>query len=214
MELWNKDDEFRKDYIRCNMRSTLRRLKTLDGRSLGPDEEPPVLPINVNERVHSHLADPYKAISSKLVSTLEQETPVPAVTVKRQITDGESFEMEEPKNQMLKGNITVKRMTVSGPEVASSPETDVKENLQTKEELELAAKAEKSRKQEIDAKLKEQHRLEEKAKAQEALQRKKRKAEKAQIRAELRAQKEAEQKEKVITLPFKCIFYHIFKEYN
>ncbi|KAK9270106.1 hypothetical protein L1049_025680 [Liquidambar formosana] len=51
MELWNKNDEFRKDYLRCNIRSTLRRLRTLDGRSLGPDEEPPILPKFVNGRV-------------------------------------------------------------------------------------------------------------------------------------------------------------------
>ncbi|PIA26283.1 hypothetical protein AQUCO_09500033v1 [Aquilegia coerulea] len=43
IELWNKNDEFRKDYIRCNTLSTLRRLRTLDGRALGPDEEPPLL---------------------------------------------------------------------------------------------------------------------------------------------------------------------------
>lgn len=67
---------------------------------------------------------------------------------------------------------------------------------QTKEEQELARKEEELRKEEAAAKLKEQRRLEEKAKAMEALERKRRNAEKAHIRAELRAQKEAEQKEK------------------
>ncbi|KAI4317066.1 hypothetical protein L6164_024976 [Bauhinia variegata] len=39
MGLWNQNDEFRREYVKSNTRSTLRRLKTLDGRSLGPDEE-------------------------------------------------------------------------------------------------------------------------------------------------------------------------------
>ncbi|KAL7154438.1 hypothetical protein ABFS83_03G002600 [Erythranthe nasuta] len=43
MKLWNKDDEFRREYVRFNGRSTITRLETLDGRSLGPDEVPPVL---------------------------------------------------------------------------------------------------------------------------------------------------------------------------
>ncbi|KAL9171768.1 hypothetical protein ABFS82_03G002400 [Erythranthe guttata] len=48
MKLWNKDDEFRREYVRFNGRSTITRLETLDGRSLGPDEVPPVLPDHVD----------------------------------------------------------------------------------------------------------------------------------------------------------------------
>ena len=48
MELWNNNEEFRKEYIKYNMKSTLRRFRTLDGRSLGPDEEPPAL-VNVSD---------------------------------------------------------------------------------------------------------------------------------------------------------------------
>ncbi|KAA8528855.1 hypothetical protein F0562_036210 [Nyssa sinensis] len=51
MELWNNNDVYQKEYVRCNKRSMLRRLRTLDGRSLGPDELPPLLPNFVNERV-------------------------------------------------------------------------------------------------------------------------------------------------------------------
>ncbi|KAK1287519.1 Proton pump-interactor 1 [Acorus calamus] len=40
MDLWNNSDEFRNEYVKCNVPSTLRRLGTLDGRALGPDEEP------------------------------------------------------------------------------------------------------------------------------------------------------------------------------
>ncbi|KAL7116401.1 hypothetical protein ACP275_03G002900 [Erythranthe tilingii] len=48
MELWNEDGEFRREYVRFNGRSTITRLETLDGRSLGPDEVPPVLPDHVD----------------------------------------------------------------------------------------------------------------------------------------------------------------------
>ncbi|KAG5243791.1 myosin heavy chain, fast skeletal muscle [Salix suchowensis] len=51
MELWNNHDEFRKEYTSSNMRSTLRRLRTLDGRALGPDEQPPIIPSVVSQRV-------------------------------------------------------------------------------------------------------------------------------------------------------------------
>ncbi|GLT61143.1 hypothetical protein SLA2020_338680 [Shorea laevis] len=139
MELWNKDDEFRKEYIRCNTRSTLRRLRTLDGRSLGPDEEPPLIPYFVNERV------------AKNSVSLQDE-------------------IEEAREE--------------------------EERKRTKEEAELARKAEELRREEEAAKLREQQLLEEKVKAKEALERKKRNAEKAQARASLKAQKEAEQKEK------------------
>ncbi|PPS11646.1 hypothetical protein GOBAR_AA08981 [Gossypium barbadense] len=50
MDLWNNNDAFQKEYVRCNERSTLWRLRTLDGRSLGPGEVPPVIPQAVNGR--------------------------------------------------------------------------------------------------------------------------------------------------------------------
>jgi len=53
------------------------------------------------------------------------------------------------------------------------------------------------RKEKEAAMLKEQRRLEENAKAKEAMERKKRMADRAQARAALREQREAEQKEKV-----------------
>ena len=41
MGTWNNNNKFRADYIKSNERSTIRRLDTLDGRSLGPGEKPP-----------------------------------------------------------------------------------------------------------------------------------------------------------------------------
>ena len=55
MDLWNNNNEFRKEYIRCNVRRILKRLRTLDGYPLGPNEESPVIPQVLNERVAKDL---------------------------------------------------------------------------------------------------------------------------------------------------------------
>ncbi|KAL3618358.1 hypothetical protein CASFOL_038679 [Castilleja foliolosa] len=63
MQLWNTNDEFRRDYVRSNRKSTIHRLGTLDGRSRGPGEKPPVLDLapkisttvkNVPKRTDEH----------------------------------------------------------------------------------------------------------------------------------------------------------------
>ena len=194
MELWNKNDEFRKEYIRCNTRSTLRRLRTLDGRSLGPNEEPPLIPTVFNERVS-------KGNSVSLQSAVEQEKQNVQVETEK-VKEKPIVKAVEQKNQTTKSKKPVKPdllgnglATVSGRDEIE--EAKEEESKLTKEEEELARKAEELRREEEAAKLKEQRKLEEKAKAIEALERKKRNAEKAQARALLRAQKEAEQKEKV-----------------
>jgi len=197
MELWNKNDDFRRDYVRCNTRSTLRRLQTLDGRSLGPDEEPPVIPNAITVRAS-------KNISVVSQPTLEQEKkspstesvnikdePVSKVVVQRTETTQTTKAKNPPKPSRIE-----KPVARWGDE---SDEEEVKkeEPVRTKEEEELLQKAEKVRKEEEEAMLKEKRRLEEIEKAKEAQQRKKRNAEKAQQRAALKAQKEAELKEKV-----------------
>ncbi|XP_023918401.1 uncharacterized protein LOC112029955 isoform X2 [Quercus suber] len=213
MELWNKNDEFRKEYIRCNTRSTLRRLRTLDGRSLGPNEEPPLIPTVAYERAtkdYSRVTKDNSMVnkdnSVSLLSTVEQEKPVKQ---EKQVVQVETEKVKEKsivntaeqKNQTTKSKKPVKPdllgnglATVSGRDEIE--EAREEESKLTKEEEELARKAEELRREEEAAKLKEQRKLEEKNKAKEALERKKRNAEKAQARATLRAQKEAEQKEK------------------
>nr|DAD41903.1 TPA_asm: hypothetical protein HUJ06_016226 [Nelumbo nucifera] len=178
MELWNKNDEFRNEYVRCNTLSTLRRLRTLDGRSLGPDEEPPVLHNAADEIVDGAIL----ASSKIILSTSEQEKSVTPSEDEK--ADFKSRVKVEQKNIIAKSKVTKpatldnSSVTVSGREVIK--EVIIEENIQTKEEEELARKAEELRKEEAAARLKEQRRLEEKA----------------QARAELRAQKEAELKEK------------------
>lgn len=196
LELWNNNDEFRKEYVNSNIRSTLRRLKTVDGRSLGPDEEAPLLPHFLNDRVA-------KNISLTQTSALEREETEQVVPIKSEKVDDkplpvvceqrdQTAKFKKPAKPSCPENVST---TVSGRDDESEEAKEEVRKL-TKEEEEMARKAEEKRKEEAAAKLREQRRLEEKAKAQEALERKKRIAEKAQARAALRAQKEAELKEK------------------
>lgn len=202
MELWNKNDEFRRDYVRCNTRSTLRRLQTLDGRSLGPDEEPPVIPNAITERAvknnsmvsQSTLEQKKKPTSTESVSIKDE--PVSKVVVQRTETSQTTTKSKKP----IKPAPLEKFVARWGDESDEEEKEQEKEPVRTKEEEEMILKAEKARKEEEEAKLKEKRRQEEIEKAKEALQRKKRIAEKAQQRALLKAQKEAELKEKVTTI--------------
>ncbi|XP_043713260.1 uncharacterized protein LOC122661811 [Telopea speciosissima] len=197
MELWNKNDEFRKEYIRCNTMSILRRLTTLDGRSLGPGEEPPVIHL-VDERVDNVLVASSQIDSALVVSPSESEKAfvlgeAEKGNVKSVVRVQQENETARSKKASKPTALENGSATFSGREEKDEVE---EENKKSKEEEELARKAEELRKEEATARLKEQRRLEEKVKAKEAEERKRRNAEKAQARAELRAQREAELKEK------------------
>ncbi|GMH09252.1 hypothetical protein Nepgr_011093 [Nepenthes gracilis] len=192
MEMWNKNDEFRRDYIRSNTRSTLRRFKTLDGRSLGIDERPPSLGGVARECLNSS----NKVNPEATVSSAERES-----LVKTEIA------VDKPVKKVVQQNNLTAIARKSSKPIPSidgfaeasrriEVEKDKEEQKLSKEEVELARKAQELKREEEAAILKEQRRLEEKEKAQDALERKRRIAEKAQARAEFRAQKEAEQKEK------------------
>lgn len=216
MNKWNNDDEFRSYYVRCNTRSTYRRLGTLDGRSLGPDEEPPRI-------TYATRTDKLRT-SSDRAEKHETVPPVSAQEEKVFIYEGSKVENKavakpaEQKTQTTKPKKTVKpdqpppivTELVSRKEEIEKSETKEEEEEPpklTKEEEELMKKEEEKRKQKEAAKLKEQHRLEEIAKAKEAMERKKKREEKAKARAVLKAQKEAEEREKV-TFPS---FFPLFK---
>ncbi|XP_058073332.1 uncharacterized protein LOC131222322 isoform X2 [Magnolia sinica] len=202
-ELLKSNDEFRNDYVKNNMRSTLRRLSTLDGRSLGPDEKPPVL--RVEERI-----DNATVLAASTSKTEQEKRGAPVVAPKADAKPA----VDAGKNSTLKSKKSSKTIVaetgpVTGPSRVEMEEQE-KERKRAKEEEEMARKAEELakkeqelarkeeelRKEEAAARLKEQRRLEERAKAKEAEERKRRNAEKAQARAELKAQKEAELKEK------------------
>lgn len=193
MELWNENDEFRKEYIRCNTRSTLRRLRTLDGRSLGPDEEPPLIPNVVKERVAMG-----NTLSLPSLQPEKHIVQVETVEVKGKVVP----DAVEQKKQTTKSKKPVKLSPLGNGLATVSGRDEIEEVREeepklTKQEEELARKREELRREEEATKSREQQLLEEKVKAKEALERKKRNAEKAHAKAMLRAQKEAEEKEKV-----------------
>lgn len=203
MNMWNNDDEFRKYYVKSNTRSTFRRLGTLDGRSLGPDEEPPRItyaPRTDKLRTSSDRAEKHEAVPA------QKEKVVKFEGSKVENNGKEVAKPTEQKSQTTKSKKAVKpdqppsivTELVSGKEEiekSATPEEEEPPKL-TKEEEELIKKEEEKRKQKEAAKMKEQHRLEEIAKAKEAMERKKKREEKAKARAVLKAQKEAEEREK------------------
>lgn len=201
MEMWNNNDEFRREYVKCNTNSTIRRLKTLDGRSLGPNEEPPVIrPIVINRMTRD--------IPPSQVLTVKEEKSAEIVPMKAEkenrlvenvgIEKVQAVKTKKPAKPIVLENGSA---TISGRKETEEEAKEEEEPRRSKEDEELARKAEELRKREEAARLLEQRRLEEKVKAKEALERKKRIAEKAQARAALRAQKEAEEKERVSLSP-------------
>lgn len=204
MELWNQNNEFRKEYVRCNMRSTLRRLGTMDGRSLGPNEQPHVFTSYGEERADRFVSNPINTRVNLQMETLEQDVVVPL----QNVTRVGKMKVEESEQQ-IPATGPRKQENILRNDLATAPGREVSEDIvreeqrmPTQEELDAARKVEELRREEDEAKLREQRRLEEKAKALEALERKKRNAEKAQMKAELKALKEAEQREKVHILTF------------
>nr|KJB62824.1 hypothetical protein B456_009G438800 [Gossypium raimondii] len=183
MDLWNNNDEFRKEYVRCNERSTLWRLRTLDGRALGPGEVPPVIPRALNGRAvvdHTMSGLTLEDRTQELVAVAKAEK-----VLAEKVVEQKTFMKSVPPE-------SVSTTASNGDKIEEAEEEKPK---RTKEE-ESDRKAEELRKEEEAAKLKEQRRLEEIAKAKESLERKRQKAEKAEAREANRAANEAEKKEK------------------
>ncbi|KAL9270202.1 Proton pump-interactor 1-like protein [Drosera capensis] len=214
--LLNKDDELRNSYIRCNTRSTLRRFGTLDGRSLGPDEESLPLSMIPNDRMDTSIKVDQVASTSNAEQDWAVE-PSAAVDKAPQIAMEQKDQTSTARKIRKKGTLAPSKEL---PKASKRPKSDQEEEKEkhrkeeddkakkaqeeedkgkkAHEEKELAQKAEEEarRKEEEAERLKEQKRLEEKAKADEARERNRKKAEKAQAIAEFKAKKEAEEKEK------------------
>ncbi|KAA3452932.1 proton pump-interactor 1-like [Gossypium australe] len=184
MDLWNNNDEFRKEYVRCNERSTLWRLRTLDGRALGPGEVPPVIPRALNGRAVVDHTMPRLTLEDRTEGLVAAEKAEKVLAEK--VVEQKKFMESAPPE-------SVSTTASNGDKIKEAEEEKPK---RTKEEEESDRKAEELRKEEEAAKLKEQRRLEEITKAKEALERKRRKAEKDEAREANRAAKEAEKKEK------------------
>ncbi|CAO2837946.1 unnamed protein product, partial [Amaranthus hypochondriacus] len=190
MELWSKNEEFRKEYIKCNMKSTLRRFRTLDGRSLGPDEEPPSLVNGSDYRSNT-------SAKVNLTETVSLERDFPLIEKKVEEESSKKVVEQKIKPALVKnkGEPTTKNSLVEPSGKIEQEEKNDEQKL-TKEEEEAARIAEERKRQQEAAELREKRRLEEKVKAQEALERKERMAKKAKARAEFKAKKEAEEKKK------------------
>ncbi|CAL9186103.1 unnamed protein product [Musa hybrid cultivar] len=202
MELWNNDEEFRLQYVKSNMNSTLRRLNTSDGRSLGPDEDPPFIHSNQGKGLGLHhpqanvgVSVKPVALEAKLETSKEDSFPaLPAAATKNQ-----PVKPRKPAKSMLDETKETSTARVLDREVENSEKVisvTKEEEERIKNLQESSKKEEELRKEKATAELKEQCRLEQRAKAKEAEERKKRQAEKAQARAEYQAQKEAELREK------------------
>ncbi|GER39295.1 proton pump interactor 1, partial [Striga asiatica] len=194
MELWNANDEFRQEYTKFNSRSTLRRFGTLDGRTLGPDENLPVLPSYTEERAYNN-----NRVIVQKPTEANRASQFPALKPKQERTSIKSVKKEVDETFSPRGTgkgpiVSVRENGSSGD--VSSEEITREETERSKEEIEVAKKVEEKESAETEAMLKEKRRMEAVAKAHEARERKKRQAEKMQMRAELKTLKEAEQKEK------------------
>ncbi|XP_017604657.1 proton pump-interactor 1-like [Gossypium arboreum] len=145
--------------VRCNERSTLWRLRTLDGRVFGPGEVPPVIPRALNGR----------AIVDHTMSglTLEDRTQELVAVAKAEKVLAEKV-VEQKKFMKSAPPESVSTTASNGDKIEEAEEEKTK---RTKEQEESDRKAEELRKEEEAAKLKEQRRFEEIAKAKEALER-------------------------------------------
>jgi len=203
MKMWNENEDFRKQYVEANKFSTLRRLGTLDGRRLGPDENPPVIPTR-----RPMNASPLTASSSDMPTLTAVPPPVlaapsPVPTKEDSFPVLPSPQISKRAKSKASGSSAQNNNAVSTSEAEDIKQTEKEKARLIEEQLELARKAEELARKEEElrkeraAAEKERLRLEQKAKAKEAEERKRRNAEKEKERAEFKGRKEAEEREKV-----------------
>ncbi|RLN33125.1 uncharacterized protein C2845_PM03G01730 [Panicum miliaceum] len=203
MKMWNENEDFRKQYVEANKFSTLRRLGTLDGRRLGPDEDPPVIPtrrpMNASPLTASNPDVP--TLTSVPPPVLAAPAPVPAKEDSFPVLPSPQIS-KRAKSKASGSSAQNENNAVSTSEAEDIKQTEKEKARLIEEQLELARKAEELARKEEElrkeraAAEKERLRLEQKAKAKEAEERKRRKAEKEKERAEFKARKEAEEREK------------------
>lgn len=173
MALWSSTKSFRDDYERRILPSLDSRQLSRDGRMRNPDEKPLLAP--------------------------EEPAPVESGTVakalpKRAKEDPKPPQGEAPPAQKVQKEVQNKSSNLKPP----VDHTDAVEK-EIAESEKLPIETPKKKETEVDAvKLKEIKREEEITKAKQAMERKKKLAEKAAAKAAIRAQKEAEKKNKEI----------------
>ncbi|XP_057728663.1 proton pump-interactor 1-like [Arachis stenosperma] len=164
MSHWNSDKAFRNDYEKRILPSLDMRQLSRDGRMRNPDEKPILEEPKVAETVA-----PAKAVAKQ---PKEEPKPAPQETLVTQAV---------PKEAKNKGKDSKSKLA---------------KDIEETDEYDFAIPVKETPKEpKVDpAKLKEIKREEEIAKAKQALERKKKLAEKAAAKAAIKAQKEAEKK--------------------
>jgi len=194
MEIWNKNVEFRKEYVKDNERSILKRLETLDGRSLGPDEEPP-LPSNYSDDLDPSLLPQGKPSASSIRSIAEAQPMTVAIA-----QQSKQVELKANRQQSSSNEVAVSQKKAAGKSKKSQPQSSRLipeiESFEVSPVPSQVNEEDLAKKEEEAAKMKERIRQEEMRKAKEAEERKRKQAERANAKALARAQKEAERKEK------------------
>ncbi|GFQ04596.1 hypothetical protein PHJA_002603500 [Phtheirospermum japonicum] len=143
MELWNTNDEFHRDYVMSNTRSTIRRLGTLDGRSLGPGEKPPVLPSYPHERIN---------LAPKIPTSVKNVTPDDKLL--KRTKEHENRKVTNKKTALKEAELTKK-----AEEMLRREEAEAK--LKEQRRLEELAKAEVAR----EKRLRKKEKMKQKKKA-------------------------------------------------
>eukprot|EP00249_Psilotum_nudum_P003500 c16915_g1_i1 orf=602-3316(-) len=198
MVQWNNFEGFRAEYIRNNERSTLRRLETLDGRCLSPDEVPPV-PSNDLEILIDSAPDTHNILSKremhdqneKVIDTLQETSNASA-------TSNSLCKEVNVKNDAEKISIDGRNNGVERTMASYNSTTEVPYlHLESSAEVQKSSAEVNNKMQELEAaESREKCRQAEIAKAKDAKERKNRLAERKRIKAEARAMKEAERREK------------------
>lgn len=171
MSLWSSTKSFRDDYERRILPSLDGRQLSRDGRMRNPDEKPLMAP--------------------------EEPAPVESETVAKALPKRAKEDPKPPQVEALPAQKVQKE--VKSKSSNSKPAVDhadaAEKEIAGPEKLPIETP--KNKEEELDAaKLKEIKREEEIAKAKQAMERKKKLAEKAATKAAIRAQKEAEKKNK------------------
>lgn len=199
LRCWNIDSGFRESYIKNNEHSTLRRLETLDGRLLGPDEEPLLLMSDTDLTTETLPKSNESGLKMELQKVIA-ETPFSAGTVnkaKKLLAD--EVKLQEDKVLEASTGGTPKKEKITDSKKSEGKVAQNSESTRSPSTATITAPVEDAAAKEAQAaELKEKRRQEEIAKAKEAAERKRRQAERAQAKAQLRALREAERREKVI----------------
>ena len=182
MSLWNNGKAFRDDYERRILPSLDMRLLSKDGRMRNPDEKPLVL----QDTPASTETEAVTKTNIKRPKDDSISSPVDTTSAVEKVQkEAQNKPQKEAKNKVTGSGTTLEPIESKEKGVISGSE-----KLQNESQ---------SKPKEVDeAKLKEMRREEEIAKAKQALERKKKLAEKAAAKAAIKAQKEAEKKLKEI----------------